>query len=408
MTTSQTVQVVMQQVTKTSTAWADDVAVIRRGVICVELADDTDTIVGVKVGIGDKTFADLNYVTDPTLGTAAGEDADAFDPAGTAAAAVAALVAGATSAGDTLAELEARIAAVEALGSLATDAELVAAVADLIGDADADADTLGELEGLIGARLAATANLSDLSSAAAARANLGLELGVDVQAQSDLLDDYLTANVPPAALRSALSVRNLAAFDEPASSRANGPLGVSDSGHVWLTSDTQPWSIDAEGRFRGSYPGSSSLEGWAILQDAIDPDADCWTVEADNIRATWVQGVIVAWADADNYIIAAAANTDTRIHLISEGVLSTPATSGNPGSSWYPGNTVRISARVDRVYHVVTSTIAANAGPNQSCRYDFTGTAGQSIIENSVDVGFVNQHPYTYFNNLIAHHYFDR
>ncbi len=76
--------------------------------------------------------------------------------------------------GDTLGELHDRIAVVEALGSLATDAELIAAVTALIGSADPSGDTLGELQALIGARLAKAANLADLSNPATARTNLGL------------------------------------------------------------------------------------------------------------------------------------------------------------------------------------------------------------------------------------------
>jgi hypothetical protein len=48
--------------------------------------------------------------------------------------------------------LDGRLAAIEALGSLATDAELIAAVAAILGDADPDGDTLGELQALINAR----------------------------------------------------------------------------------------------------------------------------------------------------------------------------------------------------------------------------------------------------------------
>lgn len=85
--------------------------------------------------------------------------------------------------GDT-GDLEARVAAIEALGSLATDAELVAQVAAILGSADTSGDTLGELQALIGARLAKSANLSDLPNASTALTNLG----VSAFAKS-LLDD---------------------------------------------------------------------------------------------------------------------------------------------------------------------------------------------------------------------------
>lgn len=98
---------------------------------------------------------------------------DGKETAGAAAAVQTALLNGAPAGGDTLAELDARLAVVEALGSLATDAELIAAVAALIGTADTAGDTLGELQALINLRLAAANNLSDVANAATALANLG-------------------------------------------------------------------------------------------------------------------------------------------------------------------------------------------------------------------------------------------
>lgn len=86
--------------------------------------------------------------------------------------------------GDTLAELDARIAVVEALGSLATDAELIAAVLALIGSADTAGDTLGELQALIGLRMLKSANLSDVANASTALTNLGVSTFIKT-----LLDD---------------------------------------------------------------------------------------------------------------------------------------------------------------------------------------------------------------------------
>lgn len=81
---SRTVQVVMQQVTQTSTEWAETDTLIRAGVICVETDDAADAVVGIKIGVGDKTFAQLDYVGDPTLGTAADVDVDQLAPAASA------------------------------------------------------------------------------------------------------------------------------------------------------------------------------------------------------------------------------------------------------------------------------------------------------------------------------------
>lgn len=88
-------------------------------------------------------------------------------------AAITALKNGVGAGGDTLAELDARIAVIEALGSLATDGELVAAVASILGAADSAGDTLGELQALIGLRLLKSANLSDIANASTALTNLG-------------------------------------------------------------------------------------------------------------------------------------------------------------------------------------------------------------------------------------------
>lgn len=71
------------------------------------------------------------------------------------------------------ATLAARVAAIEAVGSLASDAELIAAVAGILGSADSAGDTLGELQALIGARLLKTNNLGDLPNASTALSNLG-------------------------------------------------------------------------------------------------------------------------------------------------------------------------------------------------------------------------------------------
>lgn len=325
--TSQTVQVIMQQVTKTSTEWAGDPNVIKRGVICVELADDAETIVGVKAGIGDKTFAQLDYVTDPTLGTAALEDVDAFDPAGTAAAAIAALVAGASPAGDTLSELEARIAAVEALGSLATDAELVAAVADLIGTADADGDTLGELQALIGARLAASANLSDVPSPATARANL------DVYSTSEL-DDVIAAN----ATMTHPAVETV--FDrcwrdvDVVTDALALPL---DSGHSWQTIDGDVTSmVDVsympdKGPLRINVSGANNSQAVkpALLVAGLAAEhPTVWLRWTGRQVSSWQPRIFVKWIDAQNWI-AIDAGWTLDVQVCVAGAVTTIGSTGN-------------------------------------------------------------------------------
>lgn len=302
MSSTQTVRVVMQQVTKTSTEWDADENLIRRGVICVELDAAADAVVGVKVGVGDKTFANLGYVTDPQLGTAAVADVDDFDPAGTAAAAVLALVADASPAGDTLAELEARIAAVEALGSLATDAELVAAVAALIGDADVDGDTLGELQALIGARLAASANLGDVASPAAARANLDV---YDTAA----VDAAVAAARWPTLYNRAIDV----ALESCDHGHADGSTIVGeacDTGQVWAvgtnsegdTGDApvgeyrDDGSIHLDGPSNSTYFATLVLDGIALVSPSVRLRARSLTSHHRRRR------LFIKWIDRDNWL----------------------------------------------------------------------------------------------------------
>lgn len=156
----------LRQVTHTTDEWAATATVIPRGVICIETDNAGTALVGVKVGLGTVPFADLDYVG-PGEDVASVTALEAETAARTAAIAA---EADARTSGDDA--LDARVAAIETIGSLATDAELVAAVAGILGDADTDGDTLGELQALIGARLAATANLGDLTDPAAARTNL--------------------------------------------------------------------------------------------------------------------------------------------------------------------------------------------------------------------------------------------
>lgn len=154
--------------------------------------------------------------------------------------------------GDTLGELHDRIAVVEALGSLATDAELIAAVTALIGSADPSGDTLGELQALIGARLAKAANLADLSNPATARTNLGLG---NVDDTSDADKPVSTATQAALDLKAPLA-RTIAGLDLSADRTAaalRGALGTGTPG---------------SGNFlRGD--GSWAAAGGSVATDAI-------------------------------------------------------------------------------------------------------------------------------------------
>lgn len=181
---------------------------------------------------GDRAFATSAIST----------HAGATDPHGDrsyAAGLIAALKNDAPAGGDTLAELDSRIAILEALGSLATDAELIAAVAALIGTADTAGDTLGELQALIGLRLLTANNLSDVANKATARTNLGLAVGADVQAYSATLA-ALAALTTTSFGRSLLELADLAAL--------RSTLG-------------QPWSVIADTTL-GS-PASALAASWA-------------------------------------------------------------------------------------------------------------------------------------------------
>jgi hypothetical protein len=132
---------------------------------------------GLATEITNRTNADTTEVTNRNnaIDAAITTHAAATDPHADRAytdTQVTVLKGGATAAGDTLGELEARLALIEAVGSLASDAELLAAITALIGTADTAGDTLGELEALINARLRASNNLSDVQNAATAAGNL--------------------------------------------------------------------------------------------------------------------------------------------------------------------------------------------------------------------------------------------
>lgn len=148
-------------------------------------------------------------------GTASTTALDALDTLGVISAitdaiavATAAIINGAPSGGDTLNELHARLAVIEALGSLATDAELIALTASLLGSADADGDTLGELQALINNRLLKANNLSDLTNVGNALTNLGFSTFFKT-----LIDDpdapTVRGTIGAAAATSVASVANL-------------------------------------------------------------------------------------------------------------------------------------------------------------------------------------------------------
>jgi hypothetical protein len=156
-----------------------------------------------------------------------------YEPLGTTATAITALKNGAPAGGDTLSELDARIAVVEALGSLATDAELIAAVAALIGTADTAGDTLGELEALITARLAKASNLSDLANVSTALSNLGFSTFVKT----------LLASADAATLRTALGLTlgtNVQAWDADLDTLAAGGAGATALLAALLNGTYQP------------------------------------------------------------------------------------------------------------------------------------------------------------------------
>lgn len=197
----------------------------------------------MKIGDGVTAWAALRYVDDAALDAAL--------------AAIAAVVNGAPAGGDTLAELHARIAAVEALGSLATDAELVAQVAALVGAADPAGDTLGELQALTNLRMTKAANLSDVANVVTARANLSV---------------YSTAQVDAAvaaegALRLAKAA-NLSDVANPATARGN--LAVYSSAQV-----------DAADALRLLKAGIYAAAGAIVASRRTGDAADRMTIDRD-------------------------------------------------------------------------------------------------------------------------------
>lgn len=95
-----------------------------------------------------------------------------------------------TTLSDLVTAIDGRLELIEAIGSLATDAELVALTAAILGDADEDADTLGELRALLNVRLAAAANLSDLTSLGDARTNLDVYSKSEIDTSLQGIYDY--------------------------------------------------------------------------------------------------------------------------------------------------------------------------------------------------------------------------
>lgn len=159
-------------------------------------------------------------------------DTSALDTIAARVAAIDALKAGVAAGGDTLFELNARLAVVEALGSLATDAELIAAVAGILGTADSAGDTLGELQALIGLRMLKSANLSDLANAGTALTNLGVSTFIKT-----LLDDADAAT-------------------------ARATLGI--TAETWAVFRGMP-----TGALLRSYGFDSSVEGWTASAGSV-------------------------------------------------------------------------------------------------------------------------------------------
>lgn len=189
----------------------------------------------VKIGDGVTAWAALEYSDERAFAHATAAAAAAQ------AAAIAAVVNGAPAGGDTLVELHNRLAAIEGIGSLATDAEVIAQVVALVGGAPADRDTLGELGALMNLRLLAANNLGDVPNAVTARGNLGVYSTAQVDAATALLltkagnlgdlanlvtargnlGVYSTAQVDAAVALQLSKAGNLAGMADYAAARAN-------------------------------------------------------------------------------------------------------------------------------------------------------------------------------------------
>ena len=130
--------------------------------------------------------------------------------------------------------------------------------------------------------LSASSNLSDIENASTARANLDLEIGVDVQAYDSDLDDWATKTAPSGVVVGTTDTQTLSN-----KTLSSPTINSATSNNAFISTPTLNGTISFA---TGAYMHNATLNGLTMVNNTIVNDTQVSNSSAANVTVNWNTG----------------------------------------------------------------------------------------------------------------------